>query len=81
MNPTNLSKTSNVVSPCVSICEIDPNDGICRGCFRSLGEIAAWQSMSQEAQMLLLEKLRDRRAHSTGLRRRVTKRNLKRSNL
>ncbi len=81
MTPSDWTKTSKVVSPCVSICEIDPNDGICRGCFRSLGEIAAWQSMSQEAQILLLEQLHERRTQSTGLSRRVTRRKLKQSNL
>ena len=81
MTASDYTNSSKVVSPCVSICELDPNDGICRGCFRSSSEIAAWQSMSQEAQILLLETLHDRRAQATGLSRKVTRRRLKRSNL
>ena len=76
MTPSDWTKTSKLVSPCVSICEIDSNDGMCRGCFRSLGEIAAWRGMSQEDQMLLIETLRDRRAQATGVRRRPIRRKL-----
>ena len=33
------------MSPCVSICTLD-DQGICRGCLRSLAEIAGWLQMS-----------------------------------
>jgi monothiol glutaredoxin len=36
-------------SPCIGLCELD-GEGICRGCYRSLGEIAAWSGMSADAQ-------------------------------
>ena len=39
-----------VVSPCVSVCEVDERD-ICVGCLRTLDEIAAWGAMSHEARM------------------------------
>lgn len=29
-------------SPCVGICVIDPQTGLCDGCLRTLDEIAAW---------------------------------------
>ena len=76
MSSSDWTKSVKLLSPCVSICEIDPNDGMCRGCFRSLEEIAAWPGMSQEDQMLLLEALRDRRAQVTGLRRRPSRHKL-----
>ena len=34
-----------VPSPCVTRCQIDPANGYCRGCWRSLQEIIAWQSL------------------------------------
>ena len=37
-----------VASPCISICELDERD-ICRGCGRSLDEIARWPE-ADEAQ-------------------------------
>jgi predicted Fe-S protein YdhL (DUF1289 family) len=35
-----------VPSPCMSICEIDEQQGCCKGCYRSLDEIGAWGSLS-----------------------------------
>jgi predicted Fe-S protein YdhL (DUF1289 family) len=30
------------VSPCVAVCIMDPETGFCRGCWRSIAEIAGW---------------------------------------
>ena len=32
----------HVPSPCVSICVINPNSGLCEGCLRNLEEVAGW---------------------------------------
>ena len=34
-----------VISPCISVCRIDPDTGWCEGCLRTLDEIANWGSM------------------------------------
>ena len=78
MAPSDSIKTQKLLSPCVSICKMDPKDEFCLGCFRTLSEIALWPSMGQEDQMMLLEALGDRRAQSTGVRRRPSRRKLKR---
>ena len=31
-----------VPSPCISVCRMSADTGLCEGCFRSLEEIAAW---------------------------------------
>jgi hypothetical protein len=31
-----------LVSPCVNVCVLDPVSGLCRGCGRTLDEIAQW---------------------------------------
>jgi len=49
-------------SPCISVCQMDPQDGVCVGCYRTRAEIAAWRSMSQDDQLVLLDILQDRRA-------------------
>jgi hypothetical protein len=36
-----------VPSPCVSICRMDMNTGLCEGCLRTLDEIAAWGRMTE----------------------------------
>jgi len=63
-------------SPCISVCQLDPVSDQCLGCYRTSAEIAAWRSMSAEAQGELLEVLRQRRAEATGVIRRPTRRRL-----
>ena len=35
-------------SPCVKVCQMDPQRGLCLGCARTLDEIARWAQMSDE---------------------------------
>ena len=78
MPSSDQTKDTKLPSSCVSICQMDPQDGVCVGCYRTRAEIAAWRSMEQEDQMLLLDILRDRRAKATGVMRRPSRRNIKR---
>lgn len=40
-----ISPNSDIVpSPCISVCRISADSGLCEGCFRTLGEISAWSS-------------------------------------
>lgn len=48
-------------SPCVSICEMDAASGLCRGCKRTLGEIARWSSMDEAERDRVLAALPARR--------------------
>ena len=36
-----------VSSPCIRLCAIDAPSGLCRGCGRTLGEIAAWGGLTE----------------------------------
>ena len=36
-----------VLSPCIGVCTMDAASGLCQGCLRTLGEIAAWSSASE----------------------------------
>lgn len=47
-------------SPCLNICSLD-EAGVCRGCFRSLGEIAEWTRMSAGEQWAVVERAQARR--------------------
>ena len=47
-------------SPCVKICTYDPDSGLCRGCGRSLEEIADWYCMSDAERRAVMEKLPER---------------------
>jgi predicted Fe-S protein YdhL (DUF1289 family) len=37
---------TEIATPCVKICVVDPVSGLCIGCGRSPGEIAAWRELS-----------------------------------
>jgi predicted Fe-S protein YdhL (DUF1289 family) len=54
-------------SPCSKICALDPAGGLCRGCGRTLAEIAAWTQLSakerQAVMALLAERLARLRSH------------------
>jgi hypothetical protein len=34
-----------IASPCTKVCTIDPRSQLCRGCGRTLDEIARWMSL------------------------------------
>ena len=45
-------------SPCVSVCEMGP-DGLCKGCFRTLTEIARWGTMTNGEKQQVLDRIFD----------------------
>lgn len=40
--------TGKVPSPCISICRMNPQSGLCEGCFRTIDEIAQWSTATEE---------------------------------
>jgi uncharacterized protein len=38
----------SVPSPCISICRMDANTGLCEGCFRTIDEIQLWGMQPDE---------------------------------
>ena len=55
----------SVASPCNKVCVMDPESGLCRGCQRTLDEIARWSQMSEAEQRAVLEALAARRQART----------------
>jgi predicted Fe-S protein YdhL (DUF1289 family) len=49
-------------SPCISVCRIEPSDGLCVGCLRTLDEIAGWGAMSAERRLEVWRLIDERRA-------------------
>ncbi|MEZ5738699.1 MAG: DUF1289 domain-containing protein [Burkholderiaceae bacterium] len=49
------------VSPCISICELDPATGLCNGCQRTIDEIDAWGSLDRQARRQELKAVEQRR--------------------
>lgn len=53
--------TEQVASPCVNICQMNPETGYCIGCMRTIGEIADWLEMTNEEKRQVLNQLEERR--------------------
>jgi predicted Fe-S protein YdhL (DUF1289 family) len=58
-------------SPCVSVCEMDNGTGLCKGCFRTLEEIAGWSGFSDERRLQVIADIRERRGLPPRPRRRI----------
>jgi len=50
-----------VESPCISICQMNPALGLCRGCFRTCDEIATWSSATDHTRLRILAAVAHRR--------------------
>lgn len=61
--PDNLPE---IVSPCISVCVMDEQAGICQGCYRTLAEIATWSRISNEDRWDIVQQLRERRQTLAG---------------
>ncbi|MBU3616320.1 DUF1289 domain-containing protein [Polynucleobacter sp. JS-Polo-80-F4] len=47
-------------SPCINWCDIDPENGYCRGCYRTLNEIADWSELTNSEKLEVLAELPSR---------------------
>ena len=77
-SPSADQAAAKLPSPCISVCQMDPSDGVCLGCYRTRGEIASWRSMDEADQIKLLDILNERRAAATGAKRRRPRRQVQR---
>ena len=48
-------------SPCTAVCVLDSASGYCRGCFRTIDEIAAWGSLGHAEKQRIMGELPARR--------------------
>ena len=53
--------SADVASPCVQLCELDAETGWCRGCLRSIDEIAAWSALDDAQKREIWQRLPARR--------------------
>ncbi|KND55257.1 hypothetical protein BPUN_2783 [Candidatus Paraburkholderia kirkii] len=57
-----------VGSPCTNVCRLDPDSGLCQGCYRSRDEIRTFRSMDDATKHALLDELLARRAASAQMK-------------
>jgi len=59
---TAATRVEEVASPCINVCRMNPDTGLCEGCLRTLAEIAAWSAMSPDEKRAVLAQLPSRGA-------------------
>jgi predicted Fe-S protein YdhL (DUF1289 family) len=52
-----------VPSPCIDICVME-DEGYCKGCLRSVSEIAQWRKLSANKKLEILENIKERKNES-----------------
>ena len=50
-----------ISTPCVQVCVVDGQSGLCLGCFRTLAEVAGWAQFSDAERAALMAALPGRR--------------------
>ncbi len=50
-----------IASPCINVCQMDPASGLCRGCFRTLDEIARWTRIDDAERVTIINAVARRR--------------------
>ena len=62
MKGSAAAPTDAVPSPCTSVCTMDAAGAYCKGCFRTLDEIASWSLLDADAKRAVLAALPARQA-------------------
>tara|TARA_R110000868_G_scaffold108842_3_gene296797 strand:- start:24591 stop:24830 length:240 start_codon:yes stop_codon:yes gene_type:complete len=52
-----------IKTPCVKVCFVDPAEGICVGCFRTMDELGRWTKYSDAEREAILAALPERETH------------------
>ena len=48
------------ISPCIGVCELDLQSGLCVGCLRTGQEIATWSQINNKKAMEIMEETKNR---------------------
>jgi predicted Fe-S protein YdhL (DUF1289 family) len=59
MSPANETVAA---SPCINVCKMEAESGLCAGCLRTLGEIAGWSRAANAERLSILAAVERRRA-------------------
>ena len=62
MDPASPVPANTIATPCIKLCIVDGESGLCMGCFRSLPEVGRWGRMSDDERAEIMSGLADRRS-------------------
>jgi hypothetical protein len=48
-------------SPCINVCKMDAQSGLCAGCFRTIDEISVWSRIDDAGRLNILAAVARRR--------------------
>ena len=51
-----------IKTPCIKVCVVDGESGLCLGCYRRLSEVAGWAKLSDEDRTRIMAELPSRRS-------------------
>ena len=61
MTDTPLRPPAPIKTPCIKVCVIDGESGLCMGCYRKLSEVAGWARLTDAERDAVMAELPDRR--------------------
>jgi uncharacterized protein len=50
-----------IASPCINVCKMDAQTGLCTGCFRTIDEITVWSRIDDRRRVNILAAVAQRR--------------------
>jgi predicted Fe-S protein YdhL (DUF1289 family) len=50
-----------IATPCIQVCAVDGQSGLCLGCYRTLPEIGGWSRFTDSERATIMAGLKDRR--------------------
>jgi hypothetical protein len=51
-----------IKTPCIKVCVVDAETGLCMGCYRQLSEVAGWARFSDEERATIMAELSSRKS-------------------
>ena len=63
---------SRASSPCIRVCTLDPETGLCEGCGRTRDEITRWYRITEEERQQIMAELPERMRQAFALEQSLT---------
>ncbi len=51
-----------IKTPCIKVCVVDGESGLCMGCYRKLSEVAGWTKLTDDERSAITDELPSRRS-------------------
>ena len=55
-----MNSPETIPSPCIEVCRMNEQTGLCEGCWRSLAEIVQWANADDDEKRLILLRIEQR---------------------